>query len=530
MNGYFRLAITDRSTNIELFAPTDGGEPVNGQEIVTYLNTFAIRYDPAPLNQALETARTKDATATLCMQPIKPVAAMCDLKVSEDRMKAYLRMISPSNGGNMLEVSDLRAMLEGRGITTGIKDDVLNDMVANPRYCEDILAVEGTYPEESVDGSIEYLFNTDQSQRPTQLEDGSVDFFHLNLLNSCAVGQELAIMHPSHQGKDGYAIDGSIVRARMPKDVRFKYGNNIKVSDDGLKLEATVDGSVALIGDQVFVNDSVSFQEIGPATGNIEYEGSVNISGNIATNYEVKAKGDVVVNGVIEGAYVEAGGNIIVARGVNGMGRATLKAGGCIIAKYLENVQAQAAGYIRAEAIMHSTVSAGGDIIVDGKKGMLSGGKATAGGSIEVKNLGSEMANDTIVEVGVSPIIKRQIMELRNALAEKNKMLEQITPVLTNLAMTVKKGVVLTNEQKVYAAKLMGAQKTANEEIEQITAKLLKLESVCNPDTPSEVRVKGIAYPGSKVCISDVSMAVKTATKYCKFVRLRGDVKITSYE
>ena len=530
MNGYFRISTTATSTNLELFAPKDGGTPVKTGEIISYLTGKTIPYDAGSLGKAIDEAATKDTTVTLNMSPCAPISESCDVTISPDKMKATVRLYSASVGGRNLDVVDIKSSLASRGVSYGLKEDVIADIIANPRYCEDILVAEGTAPGESTDGYIEYLFNTDRKQRPTVLEDGSVDFFHLNVLQACATGQEIAKLHPSVRGEDGKALDGSIVRSREPKEVKFKYGANIHVSDDGKTLISDVDGNVSLVSDQVFVNNSLTFDAVSTATGNIDFEGSVVINGNIDTNFEVRVKGDVTVNGVIEGAYVEAGGNIIVARGVNGMGKAVLKAGGNIIAKYLENVTANAGGYIQAETIMHSNISAAGDIIVDGRKGMLSGGHATAGGMVEVKNLGSEMANDTIVEVGLSPMIKREIADLRNQAAEKQKTLDQIMPVLNNMAMKIKAGAVLTDDQKKYVGQLMGVQKTTDEELASVMVRLAELENAYNVDTPAEVKVKGTVYPGARVCISDVSMSVKQPAKYCKFVKLRGDVKLTSYD
>ncbi len=530
MNGYFRIAATQTSTNLELFAPTDGGSPIRSSEVISYLTGKGIQYDAGTLGKAIDTSVTKDTHVTLCMMPLGPFAESSDITVSQDKMEAVLRLYSASVGGANLDESDIRNDLASKGVKYGILDDVIKDVIVNPRYCEDIVVAKGTPAEESVDGYVEYLFNTDRNQRPALLEDGSVDFFHLNVLQACAKGQEIARLHAEVKGEDGTCVDGSRQRSRDPRQAGFRYGANIEPSVDGLTLISQVDGNVSLVGGQVFVNSSMEFDEVGPATGNIEFDGSVEIKGNIDTNFEVRVKGDVTVNGVIEGAYVEAGGNIIVVRGVNGMGKAELKAGGNIIAKYLENVNATAGGYISAEAIMHSTVCAGSDIIVDGKKGVLSGGHASAGGHVEVKNLGSEMANDTIVEVGMSPQIKKEIMDLRNQAAEKQKTLDSIKPVLNNMAMKVKSGVALTEEQKGYVGQLIKAQKAADEELANIMIRLNDLESHFDVDTPAEVKVKGVAYPGSRVCINEVSMSVKTPTKYCKFVKLRGDVKITAYD
>lgn len=61
---------------------------------------------------------------------------------------------------------------------------------------------------------------------------------------------------------------------------------------------------------------------------------------------------------MIEGACIEAGGNIIIARGMNGMAKGILKAGGNIVAKFLENATVSAGGYVNTESILHSNVTA----------------------------------------------------------------------------------------------------------------------------------------------------------------------------
>ena len=530
MNGYFRVTPTGATTDLELFAPTDGGTALAIYTVSDFLTSRGIEFNLSTLNTAVEQAATKDTRVTLNRVPAIPLGESADLKVSQDKMEVYMFLYAPTEGAARMGADDIRKFLESRNVKFGYEVETILDIVENPRYCEDILIAKGVAPSDTTDGSIEYLFNTDNSKRPTLLEDGSVDFFHLNNINSCAEGQVLARMKPASKGEPGQSVEGTLIPARDPKVVQFKYGNNIRVSDDGTELIATSNGNVSLVGDQVFVSNSITFEEIGTATGNIDYEGDVVISGNVETNFEVRAKGNVTVNGVVEGAYIEAGGNIIIAKGVNGMGRAKLSAGGNIIAKYMENVEANAGGFISSEAIMHSNISAGGDILVDGRKGVISGGKATSGGCIEVKTLGAEMANDTIVEVGLSPMIKRDIQNLRQEVAEKQKTLASIQPVLSNLAIKVKSGAQLSQEQKLYISKLMQTQNALNTEIESLTARLASLEAVHNIDTAAEVKVKGTVYPGTRVCISDVSMAVKSPAKYCKFVRLRGDVKITSYE
>ena len=82
-------------------------------------------------------------------------------------------------------------------------------------------------------------------------------------------------------------------------------------------------------------------------------------------------------------------GNIIIARGMNGMAKGgTLKAGGNIVAKFLENATASAGGYVSTESILHSNVIAATEIQATGKRGFITGGHVRAGQKIEVKTLG----------------------------------------------------------------------------------------------------------------------------------------------
>ena len=48
--------------------------------------------------------------------------------------------------------------------------------------------------------------------------------------------------------------------------------------------------------------------------GNIRFDGTVLVRGNILNGFKVEADGDVQVNGVVEGGYIENTGNVIVKK------------------------------------------------------------------------------------------------------------------------------------------------------------------------------------------------------------------------
>ena len=128
------------------------------------------------------------------------------------------------------------------------------------------------------------------------------------------------------------------------------------------------------------------------------------------------------VSGVVEGALVEAGGDIIIAKGMNGMGKGVLNAKGNVVAKFLENATVTALGYVSSESILHSTVYAGDEITVSGKRGFITGGRVCATNMVSVKTLGSSMGADTIVEVGADPTVKVRIQNLQWDIANASRV------------------------------------------------------------------------------------------------------------
>ena len=529
MNGYFRLVNEADKTGIRLIPPTEGGKPIDLNDVIEYLSMKDYACDLPTLRHAVTEAAEKEKLLVLENNKRNAERECYKLTISPDKMYAYAKFYAASEGGGELTVEEILKDLEFKGIKFGIKQSVIAQYIQHREYCEDILLAEGVAPVQGKDAYIEYKFNTDKKAKPTLKEDGSVDFFNLNILCHCAKGDLLAVLHPEEQGADGMNVFGERVKPADVKTTNFKFGKNIEKSEDGLTLTSMVDGHVELVEGQVFVSDMLVVENVDNSTGNIEYEGSVQVNGNVFTNFSVKSKGDIVVKGVVEGAELQADGNIIIARGMNGMGRGTLNAGGNIVAKFLENATAQADGYIASESILHSRIMAGGEVNVDGKRGFITGGKVVAAGGINVKTLGSEMGADTVVEVGADPKIKARIAQLQKLIEEDNKTLQTIQPVLLSTRQKLQQGIKLGSDVVKQIQTLNVKYQEAQTALKANEEELNELMEQVGNTTQAQVKVKGMVYPGTKVCIDDVSMTVQKNAHFCRFVRERGDVKIAPY-
>ena len=526
MNGYFRLVNDEDKTSIKFIPPTGDGKPIDINDVREYMTMKDYACDLPTLLRAVNDAYEKETVLVLEHSKRYMERECYKLTISPDKMTAYAKFFAASEGGEDMTAEEILHDLEAQGIKHGVKQDVIERFMRHREYCEDILLAEGTPPVQGKDAYIEYKFNTDKKAKPTLLEDGSVDFFNLNILNHCEKGDLLAVLHPEDLGKDGENLFGERVRPADVKKAYLKYGKNIELSEDGTTLISMVNGHVELVEGQVFVSDMLTVENVDNSTGNIEYEGNVQINGNVSTNFSVKAHGDILVKGVVEGAVLEADGNIVIARGMNGMGKGTLSAHGNIVAKFLENATAQADGYIASDSILHSRIMAGGEVNVDGRRGFITGGKVSAAGGINVKTLGSEMGADTVVEVGADPKIKNRIAQLQKLIEEDKKTLNTIQPVLTATTQKISQGIKLSPEQvkHVHSLNLVSQQKKAA--IKANEAELGELMEQAGNTTQAQIKVRGVAYPGTRVCIDDVSMTVQKNVHFSRFVKERGDVKI----
>lgn len=529
MNAYFQLIEADHGVDLRLVPPTNGGSPIDINELNAYLQ---LKHVPdIDMKLAYAALRQLDSEKIVQISASKGYTEqeMVLLRVSEDKMSAVGRFYPPSTYGARMSKEEIIQDMKYRNIRFGIDEQAIEAFVANPQYCTDIVLAKGVAPRHGKDAEIEYFFNTELNTRPARNEDGSVDFFHLNTINHCKEGEVLARLIREDRGEPGNNVVGEVIKPRDVKHKTLRFGRNITLTEDGLNLISQINGHVSLVGDKVFVSDVYEVENVGPTTGNIEAEGSVVVSGNVQAGYQIKAKGNVEVSGIVEGATIEAGGNIILTRGMNGMNKGVLKAGGSVISKFFENSTIESGSFVEADSILHSNVVAKTEIMVDGKKGFIAGGSVRATNKIVCRTLGSSMGADTYVEVGVDPKQKIRYQALQKEMVEIQRNLKSVQPILLNLTQKLQSGVKLTPEQVKYLKSLAEINTQQTEKMEACQREFDEIGSMLSGQHNAYVAVREEAYAGTKVAIMDASVILKKSVSFCRFIYEKGDVKTTSY-
>lgn len=525
-NGYFRLINIPQGFGIRLFPAEDGGEVVATLEVMNYLESLAIEYDVQALRRAVESneATVFPLGTTAC--PVRNEEYI--MEIAQDGMIAKARFYPPSETGKRMPLDEFLRDLANRGVKWGIKNELLAAHFGNaPQFCTDLAVAEGQAPRHGKDAVIEYFFNTDTHIQPTLREDGSVDYFQLNNINHVNKGDLLARIIPEDPGDPGMTIQGNPIKPRDIKRVNLKFGNNILLSEDKMNIISMVDGHVTLVDDRVFVSDVYTVENCDLSTGNIDFQGSVQVNGNVYNNMHIVAKGNVMINGVVEGAFIEAGGNITIARGMNGMSKGVLKAGGNVVAKFIENATVEAEGYVNTESILYSNVCAGTDITVTGKKGFITGGHVQAGRTISVKTLGAALGGTTVAEVGVNPHLKAEYVELQRNTTEIVKAIKNAQPIIANFTEKRAKGARFTPDQINYVKQTATLLEQKKQELTACNEKMKELQKIFASQVKAEIIIQGVVCPGTTIVIGDSSTTVQSSYSYCKFEKRDGEVKMS---
>jgi len=526
-NSYFELFSKYDGTYIRIYEAEGDGDILLYEEISDYLVDHNIYdFDKIAIGKALTSVKGVTEVKINSLE-IQAIDEYMRVEIASDRTYATARFYPPANGGRLLTREDIIDELVRNGVKYGVDEEAIKDFLQNRRYCTDYKLAKALMPKEGRDAHITYHFNTDPTLKPKRNEDGSVDFHQLDMISSCKKGDVLATLTPADYGKPGIDVCGNIIKPAKVSNKTLRYGNNIHLSEDGLQLISDVDGHVTLVDGKVFVSDTFEVKaDVDASTGDITYEGNVVVRGNVITGFAIRAKGDIVVNGVVEGAYIEAGGQIVLKRGMQGMNKGVLKAGSNIITKFLENAEVMAGGYISTESILHSKVSAKGDIIVGGKRGFVTGGEIRSGTMISVKTAGSQMGTTTILEVGIDPNVVEEFREIEKKLATIMTEKEKLSQNFITFHKKLKQGAQMTEERMKYLRQMTRSNILLDAQIKELRKRYEELKLEMDSNTSGSIVVSDVVYPGTKIVISNVIYYVREKIHHSKFIRDRADIKI----
>ena len=259
-----------------------------------------------------------------------------------------------------LTLEDVRQIVQIEGLSYGLRLDELTADTFNSSQGLIDLAV-GLEPRESRDPSIRYIFQEEAAS--IDMDAIRIDHYEAHGIEGVEKGAVLAIKDPGDPGSPGIDVYGRQIEPRPLRDVKLQVGPGAELSPDGLQAIATVSGLPSLHGGQIRVTKV--FELAGDAdvsTGNITMDGDIIVKGSVLENVKVEStKGTIVVNGLVSGATLRAGGSITVLRNVV---RSQLNAGGFSVTQIrILNTLQRIADQLEGLVVAHESIVSQADNI-----------------------------------------------------------------------------------------------------------------------------------------------------------------------
>jgi len=449
-------------------------------------------------------------------------------------MYAYL-IFRRVEGEIKLDVPQLEALLASQGVKHGIQKDMLQLIAQRPQdffFHQNVVAV-GVPPKDGQDGYVRLLYEIGQEKqnRPSEREDGSVDFKNVMQLTNVKAGQLIAERVPPTQGEPGIAVTGEPIPCKNGKEAMFKIGKNVVVNPERTAMYAAIDGMVTKT-EKDKINVFPVFEVNGDVdynVGNIDFVGTVVVRGNILTGFRVKASGDIRVTGGIEGAEVESEGSIEISGGIIGSNKGMVKAGRNVKCSFIMEGNVYAGeDIIVSQSIMHSNVRAGRNVECLGAKGLIVGGNIQAGEKVTARVIGNSMSTATIVEVGVNPELRQELAELKQEMRNLNDNLDKTNKALTLLDQMASVG-QLPPDKLAMRVKLGATKKQATESLEAIKERVLEIEKTLEDASIARVNVTHTVYGGTKIVIGRYTRFVKDTMQRVSFRFVDGEISMVPF-
>ncbi len=450
--------------------------------------------------------------------------AVVELIVQDDKMSATIFVYEPQGDGSDVTRQDILDALQEKNIVYGVNSKRIQEIVENKSYRQLFNIAEGKFPIDGKNGKIKDYFPRKRKLKFAQTANGGIDFKSMNLIHNVAKGDVVCEITPPEEPLDGIDIFGNKVPGKRGKMPPIPQGRNIVFSEKKDKLLTACEGNLTFRSGRFHVENIYEVPgNVDNSIGNINFTGSVYIHGDVYEGYTVKAKGDITVAGMVEGAQLHAGGDILLHKGMRGMKTGVLKADGNITGKFLEDCTIYARGNVEAEYIINSKVSCEKDVILSGRKGAFIGGRCAVYNTMRVKAVGAMSHVATEVILGVTPELLENMEKTKEELRNITKILQEYKKDMDYLTAKQQTGII-TEKQKRALNELKIQEPVNQLRLKQVQTQLDEMNRRILEVGKSRL-IAEIVHVGTIIRIGNATMNIKRQEEQCVFYFMDGEIK-----
>ncbi len=474
-----------------------------------------MRRNAPSADTAEKAAPEKEPEVKVTSEKKEAVDGFVEINFDPEGNSANMVLHKAFNGGKPVTVQAVMSELAKKGITTGIDEIDIKDMVAGSIYDTPVCIARAISPKRGTNGSVSYRFEKQRVPKPKYDEFGNADFRELDLIVPVKKGEVIADITQPTPGEPGINIFGRAIKAEPGTMPNITVGKNTLMTADGKSIVAACNGHL-LYGVGCFnVEDTVTVNtDLDISVGNISFSGDVVVKGNVLEGFSIKAGRNIRIEGTVFSASLSAGGNIAINGGAI---NSTVECDGDAAIGFCENSTIKTKGNLESAQFAFCNIFTYGELIAKGRTGVIVGGNITSMKNVTAGIIGSEKYTATEINIGDGSV----------TCARKREAETELKAAKTAHIQAAKNVEYLKHRSKSQGGKLTDVQsrqmktetqnkvfysvrcKELQELIRQLEADLRHRDDLC-------AMVSGTIYPGSRFCINYLSLDVTEVSSRSK--------------
>ena len=350
--------------------------------------------------------------------------------------------IQAGYGGKTFTAEELTDLAKQQGIKRGLSKKRLllvaeRLATAKPGSSVKEVIAKGLPPRDGKPSKVVPLVPNalDRVLRPQTVSLSRVDMRDLGEIVCVQPGTEILERRPPGEGRAGHDVFGQSLPAAKGEWLPLKPGAGTHVHPDNENiLCADIAGMPKFQNDEMWVDDVFISRGVNVGSGNINYDGAVVVNGDVSEKMRIVATGDITINGFVESAIIESGGDIIITQGAMGKhdedsdteysGRLTAK--GNIHIQHGQGLDIQCQGNVTiGKQLAYSRIICGGSVTVgplENPNGNLFACEVQCEGGVRSGTLGAVSGSHLFVDFssGLNAIVERieSVEDLKNLLRQ----------------------------------------------------------------------------------------------------------------
>lgn len=446
---------------------------------------------------ALKAAITNAIDQLVNIGEYKPIV---ELSVSNDHLKAYAILNLTNAQFKDYDKKELIALIvdkcKDEGIIFGID---FNEIMTNMIPLEKFVIAKGLLPTAGEEAII-HLYEIDDL-KPQIFEDGKVNHYELNLINKVNRGDWVGErIEPTH-GIPGKSVYGAIVPAIPGKQHKLVYDKKTIteiLNEDETKTTLTAkrvgavvyENGILAICNYLEIDGKVSFE-----TGNIDFDGHVEVKNSVEDNFSVKADQNIQIMGKIGLGGIDTiesrEGSIYIRGGIAGKNKAKIICDGDLYTKFAADCTIECKGSVNIGYYAMNTNIKAKEVILESYNSKIIGGTIEATIRVVSGEIGSRADVPTSIKVtGFNRIAYKEEYDNINILIEQTK--EQITYL--NQKLSIYSPNNLDSKQRQILSDLEEAFEGLNKKLKMLYEKKKKYISYLHSKGDGEIQVQKSIY------------------------------------